>query len=99
MDRQKRTRDAARRGAYRRGGATTSASTPSPANDWAEEMGLRVPEQVIAPASDPTLQRGLFDGLPTANPKFLDGLRLARRHAPGMAERRALDAMIEEWER
>ena len=99
MDRRKRTRDAARRGAYRRGGAPAGKLGSPNHSDWADEMGLRVVEDVIAPASDPTLQHGLFDGRPTASPKFLDALRLARQHAPRMAERRVLDELIEEWER
>lgn len=92
MDRRKRTQDAARRGAYRRGGSPNHS-------DWADEMGLRVVEDVISPASDPTLQHGLFDERPVAPSKFLRALREARKHAPRMVERRALDAMIEEWER
>lgn len=99
MNRRKQTLDAARRGAYRRGG--TPASKPGSPNhsDWADEMGLRVVEDVISAGSDPTLQHGLFDGRPAAPPKFLRALREARKYAPRMVERQALDAMIEEWER
>lgn len=100
MDRRKRTQDYNRRGASRRGGAPAPVAREGSPNhsDWADEMGLRVPEAVISPRSDPTLQLGL-DGRAAANPKFLKALREARRYAPRMDERRAIDAMIEEWER
>lgn len=99
MDRRKRTQDAARRGAYRRGGSPASKPGSPNHSDWADEMGLRVVEDVISAASDPTLQHGLFDQRPVANPKFLAGLREARRYAPSTAVRRVLDELIEEWER
>lgn len=99
MDRRKRTQDAARRGAYRRGGSPASKPGSPNHSDWADEMGLRVVEDVISEGSDPTLQHGLFDERPVAPSKFLAALREARKYAPRMVERRALDAMLEEWER
>lgn len=99
MNRRKQTLDAARRGAYRRGGTPASRLGSPNRSDWADEMGLRVVEDVVSAASDPTLQHGLFDERPAAPSKFLRALREARKYAPRMVERQALDAMIEEWER
>lgn len=99
MDRRKLSRDYERRGAFRRGGSPASRPGSPNHSDWADEMGLRVVEDVISAASDPTLQIGLFDERPVAPAKFLAALREARKYAPRMVERRALDAMIEEWER